>query len=377
MFGNFVRAWGYGVQTGAAAFEICNAPASLPGGYQRGGCGPAREPAGDRRRPGQRGGLRDQPEQPPGREVRLVRQLPVRLRLGRGHRRGGGRDVHDREHLPGRRDRRERRPVRHHLRRPCGRRSPQRRRGRRRPGQPPRAEVRLVGRLPVRLRLGRGHRRGGQLETCTTASTCQAGTPAGSAAGQFTTNTPTRVAVDSSGSVYTVEGGNNRRVQKFNATASSAADFAPEHASGTTAHGANGRRGRPRRTTTCSSPRTARCSSSTSRVALTDTHAAGAGLPAANGMAVDSASGRIYLSTTHRSAQVYVLGAITPPIGHDQPGHGRRRRRARRSTARVNPNGGGSCRPATTSSTATTAASPGRPCRYPTSMWATAPPTSP
>ena len=57
----------------------------------------------------------------------------------------------------------------------------------------------------------------------------------GTGVGQFGTNQPTRVAVDSSGSIYTVEssGTNTRRVQKFNPAGTSAALFAPEHTSGT------------------------------------------------------------------------------------------------------------------------------------------------
>ena len=179
----------------------------------------------------------------------------------------------------------------------------------------------------------------GQLETCTTATTCRAGTPAGSATGQFTTNTPTRVAVDSSGSVYTVEGGNNRRVQKFSATASSAAIFAPEHASGTDPPTAP--------TDVAVDPENDHVLVAKDRQVLefdiagtlTDTHAAGAGLPAANGMAVDTASERIFLSTTP-DQRIYVLGAVTPPTATIAPVSDVTATSATFNGS-VNPNGGG------------------------------------
>lgn len=52
-------------------------------------------------------------------------------------------------------------------------------------------------------------------EICANASECKAGSGNGENAGQFATNTPNRVAVDSSGNVYTVENSANFRLQKF------------------------------------------------------------------------------------------------------------------------------------------------------------------
>jgi DNA-binding beta-propeller fold protein YncE len=177
------------------------------------------------------------------------------------------------------------------------------------------------------------------LQTCTTASTCQAGTT-GSGAGQFDFAQPTRVAVESSGSVYTVEGGNNRRVQKFNATASSAAVFAPEHASGTD--------------DPSTAPTDVAVDPGNDHVlvakdqqvleldiagGLVETHAVGAGLPPANGMAVDGSSNRIYLSTTP-DQRIYVLGAITPPSATISPVTDVAAESAT-FNGTVNPNGGG------------------------------------
>jgi ribosomal protein S14 len=176
------------------------------------------------------------------------------------------------------------------------------------------------------------------LETCTTASTCQAGT-SGSGVGQFTSNSPTRVGVDSSGSVYTVEGGSNRRVQKFNATASSAAVFAPEHASGTTPPAAP--------TNVAVDPgndhvlvaKDGQVLEFDIAATLTDTHAAGAGLPAANGMAVDTTRERIFLSTTP-DQRIFVLGAVTPPTATIAPVSDLTATSATFNGS-VNPNGGG------------------------------------
>jgi hypothetical protein len=151
------------------------------------------------------------------------------------------------------------------------------------------------------------------LETCTTASACQAGT-SGAGAGQFVAAQPTRVAVDSTGSIYTVEGGTNRRVQKFNAAATSSGVFAAAHASGTSS---------------ATTPTDVAVDSANDHVlvakdgqvleldiagGLVETHGAGSGLPAVNGMAVDSSTDRIYLTPVAPQAnRIFVLGEITPP----------------------------------------------------------------
>jgi len=179
------------------------------------------------------------------------------------------------------------------------------------------------------------------LQTCTTASTCQAGT-SGVGAGQFSTNTPTRVAVDTAGTVFTADAGfstGSRRVQRFNAAATEASTFAPAHTSGTN---------------TATAPTNVAIESATDNVlvakdnqvieldgggSLIETHAAGSGLPTANGMAVDSSSDRIYLSTTP-DQRIYVLGAITPPSATIGPATDVTAETAT-FNGTVNPNGGG------------------------------------
>jgi NHL repeat-containing protein len=160
-------------------------------------------------------------------------------------------------------------------------------------------------------------------EKCTTASGCKAGT-SGANPGQFSTSQPVRVAVDAAGSIYTVEatagtGSGNRRVQKFNGPATSGGLFAPDLTSGTDG---------------ATTPTDVAVDSGTGHVLvaksrqilelnvvgdLVETHAAAGGeLPTANGMAVDSPGGWIYVSTTpdHR---VFKLGQVTPPAATIAP----------------------------------------------------------
>ena len=103
-------------------------------------------------------------------------------------------------------------------------------------------------------------------------------------------------------------------MQKFNAAATSSGVFAPTQTSGTT---------------TATAPTDVAVDSDNDHVlvakdrqvleldiagGLVDTHGAGSGLSAVNGMALDSSSERIYLTPlAPQLNQVFVLGAITPP----------------------------------------------------------------
>jgi hypothetical protein len=182
----------------------------------------------------------------------------------------------------------------------------------------------------------------GGLETCTTS--CRAGTQSGANVGQFSSNQPVRVAVDGAGSVYTVEattgtGTGNRRVQKFNAPATSGGLFAPDLTSGTSE---------------ATAPTNVALDSGTGHVFvakdrkilefgvlgdLVETHASEGGeLPTANGVAVDGSRGSIYVSTTpeHR---VFVLGQVTPPSATILP-TGNIEATTATFHGRVNPNNG-------------------------------------
>jgi NHL repeat len=170
---------------------------------------------------------------------------------------------------------------------------------------------------------------------------------AGSGVGQFATNQPSRVAVDSAGFVSTVEstasGQTPRRVQKFSPDGTSAAVFAPDRTSGTS---------------NATAPTDVAVDPETDRVVvvkntqapevlefdiaggLADTHAAGAGLPAANGLAVSGSTGRIYISTTP-DQRVFVLGTPTPPPSATIAATDQIDATSARLKGTVNPNGGG------------------------------------
>ena len=146
---------------------------------------------------------------------------------------------------------------------------------------------------------------------------------AGSGIGQFASTQPVRVAVDSTGSIYTVESTTTRRVQKFNSSGTSAGIFGPAHASGTS---------------NPTAPTDVAIDPSNDHVVvakntapevpvlleldiaggLADTHAAGAGLPVPNGLAVDGSNQWIYVSTTP-DQRIYVLGLVTPPSATSTP----------------------------------------------------------
>jgi NHL repeat len=181
------------------------------------------------------------------------------------------------------------------------------------------------------------------LQTCTTASTCQAGR-AGSGLGQFSNDQPVRVAVDPAGAVYTVEASTavsgNRRVQKFNAAAGSAGLFAPDHTSGADTEAGP--------TNVAVHPTTDHVLVAKDRQILElnvvgdliETHAPGGALPAANGIAVaGGVTDRFYVTADDR---VFVLGQVNPPSATIAPATAVSAIGATGATfhGTVNPNGG-------------------------------------
>jgi hypothetical protein len=162
----------------------------------------------------------------------------------------------------------------------------------------------------------------GTFEICTVAADCKIGAAGGSGVGQFATSQPTRVAVDSSGFIYTVENTGNFRVQRFHPDAASRGIFAPDHASGTNSFTAPSDVAVDLTNDHVFVTKADNSSGVTERQVLeldiagglVETHAAGGGLPAVNGMAVDSSSDQIYLTPVAPQAnRVFVLGDITPP----------------------------------------------------------------
>jgi hypothetical protein len=149
------------------------------------------------------------------------------------------------------------------------------------------------------------------LEQCTTASTCQAGW-SGDGIGQFAFSQPVRIAVDGSGAVYTVEPGGNGRVQKFNPAATSAGVFAPEETAGTSAETVPTDVGVHPGSGHVFVARGGKVLEFGVLGELVETHAPEGGLPQPNGMAVESSRDRIYLSTSV-DQRVLVLDEVTPP----------------------------------------------------------------
>jgi hypothetical protein len=336
LFGTFVRAWGWGVQTGAAAFEVCNAPAPCRAGTSGAGAGQLSSPQGIA--VDQDSGAVYVTSQNNRRIEKFDSSGNFLFAFGWGVD-TGAQAVETCTAASS-----------------CQAAASGTNAGR--------LATTFSGHLAVDPRNGDvivadpGNRRvqkfdsaGGflfafgwgvdtgaaALETCTTASTCQAGT-AGAGAGQFPNSQPVRVAVASSGSVYTVETAGNRRVQRFNAAGTTGAVFAPAHTSAEI--------GAP-------VPTNVAIDSATDNVlvskadevleldgagGLVETHAPDSGLPTPNGMAVDGETGRFYLSTT-ADQRVYVLGATTSPSATIGPVTGVGTETATFSGT-VNPNGG-------------------------------------
>jgi hypothetical protein len=175
----------------------------------------------------------------------------------------------------------------------------------------------------------------GQLERC--AAACQAGT-AGAGLGQFSAQGPTRVAVDSTGVTYTVESvisgfGNVLRVQRFNATNTSASNFAPGVLQGGQPVGANGADGPTDVQVNPSNgnvyvamgagillpaPNERRILELDPAGNLLATHGEGDGMPVGTGfgLAVNGSVGRLYATAEHR---VFILRRLADPIATIDP----------------------------------------------------------
>ncbi len=187
-------------------------------------------------------------------------------------------------------------------------------------------------------------------EVCTQAvagaANCQAGT-VGSGIGQFANGQPTRVAVDTTGAIYTVESESNNRVQKFTPQAGPpplapsvfaeallsgfpgptdvAIDFSNNHAYVT----------KP-----ANSPSDRQVRQLDSSGALQFTHGAGSGLTNSAGLAVKAGDASIYQSSTTGGQRVYILDNLTPPTAElDTPAVDAITSTSAMLHGKVNPNG--------------------------------------
>lgn len=187
-------------------------------------------------------------------------------------------------------------------------------------------------------------------EVCTVAADCKTAAAGGSGIGQFAASEPTRVAVDSTGAIYTVEQTGNFRVQKFDAALTTPSVFAPAVLSGTATTngpseiaigaGDNVLVAKQHLVGTGTPPAAAperRVLELDSGGTLLDTHAVGAGLGNleggtfvnnVNGLAANQVTGTVYVSTnSYRTPdllptaqpitahRVYMLEAVSPPSG--------------------------------------------------------------
>ena len=176
---------------------------------------------------------------------------------------------------------------------------------------------------------------GAAFETCVAASgdACKAGVT-GSGAGQFATATPTGVAADSAGNLYTVEPTTNFRVQKFTLPSNvitpqgtfAEADLKGTAASSAPTHVAVNPSGNNvlvnkafAAGATPSCPITGVASAAESRVvevssagALEGTHGTCVGMTPVGGLAVRGSSGNVYVPSTFVEPRIYVLNAGQP-----------------------------------------------------------------
>lgn len=179
-------------------------------------------------------------------------------------------------------------------------------------------------------------------EVCAVATGCKSGV-AGAGVGQFASNQPTRVAVDSTGVTYTSEPSGNFRVQRFDAALAAPVVFAPGLLSGTAAtdgpgevaigSGDNVLVGKQFAAGTGSPAALVgerRVLELDSTGAPVDVHAAGAGIGNGSGGSVDGltlnpSTGVIYLaasrfwplgaSQSSGAARVYMLESTVPSVG--------------------------------------------------------------
>jgi hypothetical protein len=160
-------------------------------------------------------------------------------------------------------------------------------------------------------------------ESCTTASTCNAGftTAPGDNPGQFGTGGPNRITTDSAGSVYAVDAGNNR-VQKFSSSGTPmVSSFAATQLSGSPAPTALATDAATNRILVAKSNGTeVNIFELDTGGVLRDTHMSGAGIANAGGLAENTVSGAIYVSSTTGGQRIYILGTpLVPPTAAIDP----------------------------------------------------------
>jgi hypothetical protein len=189
---------------------------------------------------------------------------------------------------------------------------------------------------------------GGGFEVCVAVDgdTCKAGV-AGALLGEFASSQPSRVAVDTTGAIYTVESQGNNRVQKFTPQVGlpllAPSVFAAAQLSGSPAPtdvAVDPSNDHVYVTKPVSSPSDRQVLEFTSTGTLQFTHGAGSGLTSANGLAVKAGDGPIYQSSESGGNRVYVLDAVALPTAEmDTPAVTAITTNSATLHGKVNPNG--------------------------------------
>jgi hypothetical protein len=178
---------------------------------------------------------------------------------------------------------------------------------------------------------------GTSFEVCSAAGfdVCKIAAASGSGSGQFANNTPTRIAEDSTGAIYTVEPATNFRVQQFTLPANvptpqgayvgasltgTAATSTPTDVQiGAANHlyvvkAFTAGTGTPPATSAERRILEIDPTLNAGAGGLADTHMAGAAINSVNGLGVDGAAGRLLVSSTTSGHRVYMLdNPISPP----------------------------------------------------------------
>lgn len=166
---------------------------------------------------------------------------------------------------------------------------------------------------------------GGELESCTVAANCQAGTQ-GAGAGQFSSDNPKDIAFDAAGNLYAIDSGNGR-VQRFDPTFSSASDFAaatfdtyttggPEHM--IAIEGGEGLLFSLNNNVTATPSERQVIEVDPADGSVEEESLVGLGLTGLQGLGFDEASGTQYMTTSSNQSpfDVIELGEPLPPIAH-------------------------------------------------------------
>jgi hypothetical protein len=153
-------------------------------------------------------------------------------------------------------------------------------------------------------------------EICTVEAQCKAGVGGPGNPGQFASDHPTAIAVDSAGHVYAADGANTR-VEKFGPTGSYLSSFAPGGTNPSAANGYNlavdGATDHVLVGSNFTSPTERRIEEFDSNAVLQDTHLANSAIGDIGGIGVNPSNGNLYATQVTDDHRVVVVGQTSPP----------------------------------------------------------------